>query len=982
MGRERDYFGEYDRDKERYPEFIGGSTKLEKPLPKRRESRPAIPPPPGYYVPGTIQKEAEQSGNRYYLTPEELLAEEEPIEKYRQLGITGYEVTPPADRSQYKKAPPENKGFFGRLFGGDKDLSQPKQVATHPKKEEAQQPTPFNRTNKTETEPGSSGIFVNTQASVAVPGTHATYSYDFGNQIKPAEGVTYRWKVINDPAVVAQLRQKGEYIPHHIDGGETTSATFTGEEWSYTGQHTIEVDVYYHGKLIDSDRHTQVVRDASTLAREQFESSSPTGLQPDVYIGQLQLQKQIAIGNGATKKELKKIDRAINNAEKLLGVTEETPEGTAIPLKATLVPTADPTAVPLQLYLKPTKNGGWAIVDLTNPDPGQARTYSGNIKRGGRQADKVEGEAARKLAIDRAWDNYVRNNPHPAGELVADLTTGNKDGSSNVKQAHSDGVSELGKVRNWASRVGLVSGVVGIGLLVTPGAQGAGALLLGSAAAVGVAGGSGLLDRQKHGNLEWNSETFLDITDIAGGLAVGAGSAIRIGAKSATISQLGKNTVLISQGVETGTDVAAGTIISATHYRRISEIRNSDLPEGEKKAQISKELTLASATGGLILLGGVTTGRAGRAGRGSKGDFLNVSPDGIGTSAKPGKNGIRITPENLEEFRSIGFSKADLNKLNDPTITKAEKNALYARRDANYKKLYQAYGQDGIEQLTQKLGAKGLRQIYGATGNRGLKKVQQIMELEKQGKVKGFDDWIDFLNSGNRGDESIAEVVGELDVTKGVSQNLSKNEIINVGGDGQVVKNEKGERPKSLDLTVENKQTGEVLRNIEVQTPRDKPLATDDKDFRSGIKHAIDKATIKVKDAKGRTVIDPDTDNAQRIPNKDIKGDVEAAINVDIPKAGTVVEMKDGTERHFGESATYTSYNPKTKTSTQTSATDFDGEKDLYQDILDEQLSGNKDAEKYLDRVNIIDRDGTLRATIEKLGTEQTGYSWTVKRHR
>ena len=142
----------------------------------------------------------------------------------------------------------------------------------------------------------------------------------------------------------------------------------------------------------------------------------------------------------------------------------------------------------------------------------------------------------------------------------------------------------------------------------------------------------------------------------------------------------------------------------------------------------------------MILLGGVTTGRAGRAGKGNKGDFLNVSPDGIGTSAKPGKNGIKITPENLEEFRSIGFSKADLDKLNDPAITKAEKNALYARRDASYKKLYESYGQEGVEQLTRKLGAKGLRQIYGATGTEGLKKVEQIIELEKQGKVKGFDD--------------------------------------------------------------------------------------------------------------------------------------------------------------------------------------------------------------------------------------------------
>ena len=102
----------------------------------------------------------------------------------------------------------------------------------------------------------------------------------------------------------------------------------------------------------------------------------------------------------------------------------------------------------------------------------------------------------------------------------------------------------------------------------------------------------------------------------------------------------------------------------------------------------------------------------------------------IAESINPRTARIKVTPENLEEFRALGFRKADLDKLNDPAISKAEKNALYARRDVNYKKLYQAYGQDGVKQLTQLLSAKGLRQIYGATGVEGLKKVEQIIKLK------------------------------------------------------------------------------------------------------------------------------------------------------------------------------------------------------------------------------------------------------------
>lgn len=101
-------------------------------------------------------------------------------------------------------------------------------------------------------------------------------------------------------------------------------------------------------------------------------------------------------------------------------------------------------------------------------------------------------------------------------------------------------------------------------------------------------------------------------------------------------------------------------------------------------------------------------------------------------------------------------------------------------------------------------------------------------------------------------------------------------------------------------------------------------------------------------------------------PNPNVKGDVEAAININIPEAGTVRGNK-----YFGQNGVY--------------GTSFgQGGGDLYQDIVDQQLAKNKnlDAEKYLDRVNIVDREGNLRATIEKSGTAQTGYNWTINRHR
>ena len=292
---------------------------------------------------------------------------------------------------------------------------------------------------------------------------------------------------------------------------------------------------------------------------------------------------------------------------------------------------------------------------------------------------------------------------------------------------------------------------------------------------------------------------------------------------------------------------------------------------------------------------------------------------------------------------------------------------MYAIRDANYKKLYEAYGQEGIRKLSQKLSAKGLRQIYGATSMDGLKKIGQIIELEKKGKVKNFDDWIEFLNSGNRKDRGIRDVVGELDITNGVGTSLGENEIINMGGDNQALTNAQGEKSTSFDLAIEDNQTGELLRNIEVHRPRGAATAGNHSDFSYGINHAIEKATFKVKDTQGNTVIDPVIKRAKRIPNPEVKGKVEAAININIPEAGTVIK-----DKYFGESGTY--------------GTGFgQGGGDLYQDIIDQQLANTKKnpyPEKYLDRVHIIDRKGNLRAVIEKSGNAKTGYNWTITRYR
>ena len=500
--------------------------------------------------------------------------------------------------------------------------------------------------NNTLSNSGSKGIVISGVTESAVPGTKITYEVDLGDHLEPSDNFTYHWRVINDLSQVN--KDRGAFSvsrhPHFVDLGVSKRGKIEAS-WDFPGSHVVSVEVYYQGKLRRKHQYTQTVQDPQTQAREAFETLSPPQMQSDVYITWLSTQRELARSQGAEEKQIQQIDEAIANATELLGVSQDNPQGKAIPLSATLVPTAEPQPAPLQLYVKPI-DGGWAIVDLTNPDPSRARTYEGKIRTTGRQADievypfrdKVEGEAAKRslgrlepsdvlserrsppgladnafsigespeaIAVERAWKNFVKNNPHPAGEIVAQFPAQLMEGENQTLQAHSDGVSTLGKVRDWFGNVGLVAGLGGLALTVATGGVGTvavGLFITASASGV-VAGGSNIADRVKHGNFEWDGETALDLVDIAGGLAGGTTAVLSLGGKAANITKL-RNAMLIGEAVETSSDVAGGVILGAQYLTQIEEIKSDpNLTAEQKKEQISGVLAAAAATGGLMVLG-------------------------------------------------------------------------------------------------------------------------------------------------------------------------------------------------------------------------------------------------------------------------------------------------------------------------------------------------------------------------------------------
>ena len=769
------------------------------------------------------------------------------------------------------------------------------------------------------------GIVITSGSKIAVPGTTTTYTVDIGDHLEPSSGFTYQWTVINDTAAVARERSEGNShrVSEEVYFPETRDASFDAP-WAFEGTHTVVVRVFYEGRLRDTYSYEQEVVNAEFLAAEALNEQTAPGLQPDVYIAQLELARQIAESQGTEEKDLQQIDEAIANAESHLGITEDNPTGNAEPITATLIPTAQPTPVPLQLYLKPEDNGVWAIVDLT--DPGNARTYRG---RGNRSA-----ESTNMSAITHAWENFIARNPHPEGQIAGEIN--HSQTGTNVplmRNDQSDGISELGKIGQWFSRVGLVAGIGAIALTVAPvpGSRVAAGLIIVSGASAAAAGGLNIADRLQHGNFEWDGETALDIVDIAAGLAVGVGTAVQLGGKAANIARL-RNTVLISEGIETGSDAASGVILSAIHYRRIEEIRNSNLPEAEKQAQIEQELTLASANGGLILIGAVGLRR------GNKGDYLNINADGFGTTSTAGAGRLRVDAQEITELRAIGLDNAEFQRLQDPNLPAAEKQALIAQHQTAFADLMANFDEGTIQTFVQRLGGKGFRQVYSATGNEGLRTVIEVLELEKQGRITGFDDWVSFLNKGNRDNTNITNLVAELSETKRLSTEISDGEVINIGGDAQVVPRRDGSIPPSYDLTVEN-QAGEVTRNIDVTTASN--MVTRPIDLTTGIRHAVEKADA----ADG--------------------GTIESTVRVDLPPEGHVVSQ-GGIQKNFGRGGRYTIIDPS-GTARRTGADTFEGEGDLIEDVRVYLNDNNITDSDVLNRLNLVDKSGSSLATFEKI---------------
>lgn len=184
----------------------------------------------------------------------------------------------------------------------------------------------------------------------------------------------------------------------------------------------------------------------------------------------------------------------------------------------------------------------------------------------------------------------------------------------------------------------------------------------------------------------------------------------------------------------------------------------------------------------------------------------------------------------------------------------------------------------------------------------------------------------------------------ELQEAKRISGNLRKGEVINIGGDAKAKVGASGNKLRSFDMKVENTQTGETTRNIEVTSVENSVFKAED--LTEGITHAIKKR------------IDATS------------GTVEATIQIELASQG----KRGKTTRLIDESGNYSDLE-KDGSSHNTG--------NIFQDVKDNLPKieiGNESKIKdnpnvnLIDRINLIRKDGSLFATYFKENGE-----WKLK---
>jgi hypothetical protein len=516
-----------------------------------------------------------------------------------------------------------------------------------------------------------------------------------------------------------------------------------GDDWDITGKHKVVCEVQLNHEPPVKYTFEQVVRDAGDLAKEHLSMYKLYGSLNDPSF-QLNIMKYgfSEIPNEET--ELKEeYSQGLTRAESYLAplIQADTSLSYDCKLTAILTPKVYPVPMPLRLYLKKKGHFYWSIVDVT--DPTEVREYDGFYYGYGLASLLDSSEHKTREAIRAAWDNFVRENKHPAGQMVMEPPEGFGFGTD-LWSSYNNGMTSLEFFSQWLVRIGFAVGIAALILTPIPGTRAlAGGLIITAGVMSAAAASMRILDRVTRGKFKWDLETAMDIVDIIGGAAGAVGAAvgmvsrgIQVGRLTASAANTGRGILIASSLLETGSDVTNALLVSASCAHQIRDVMNSDMTPEEKARKKTEILQWAALVGGLTLLSL----------KGTIGDISDVARqveiDDILTNIKTKYHNV-----NTDDFADLARHFSDTKHMRTfmESLSEADLEQFAKVRNENIAVIEELMG-SGVVDTRNILAMKILNEPVSMTGER----LQEVMtEALNESKRLGL--------SGKQADEFFEE---------------------------------------------------------------------------------------------------------------------------------------------------------------------------------------------------------------------------------
>lgn len=545
-------------------------------------------------------------------------------------------------------------------------------------------------------------------------------------------------------------------------------------------------------------------------------------------------------------KEAEAVEKLVEHEKRVDGLADRF-AGPTIPVVGAHVAVQTRGETALRLYLGRAKSDAnkWLLIDMTpGLDPKQNELeYDGTT---------VEGVLTK----------FDDDNKYPKGAISLRIDANSIGAPVLSRHFDTDGKTVLGAM---SSKAGLLSIILGLGAVIAAPFTGGGSLLvtalvIGSATAAATAGVLSLADHLQTEEVDKTAVTLDILTIVTSFLNAGLAVKALRGGPGILLASTGGRFLLWTNFTLEG---VSAILVGVDGAEQIIKIVESDAPADEKMRLLVAVVANMILTGTLMVV--------------SYGDIKATRGrirTQIGKAAERLADADSLTLALLDDHTLGALKKAEpkqLNRLADMLRDDPSALARLGGRTDLLEALKLARGNRALDLelafLQLRLKSKGVGEAEadrlitamreaGVTPARipgysdaalakiadpaVLDQLEAVGKLQKTGRIKGLDDWIEAAKTG-------ATDPGELavELREAVRQSQAKpDKVIHIGGDNRApVRKGTTESMKSFDMTAESKG-GKVSDSIEV-TGLDDPIYRAPQ-IRKPIEHAAEKIADRV----------------------------------------------------------------------------------------------------------------------------------------